>query len=106
MPADSIADFVSEELEDLKPWTISSISSDNGVYSYEYVASMDASLGTTDVYVFDRDEVHAVVNAYDGANKQLQMNTFSFDLNNLYANTPKINTSENIIYSDMVENPH
>lgn len=106
MPADSIADFVSAELEDLKPWTISSISSDNGVYSYEYVASMDASLGTTDVYVFDRDEVHAVVNAYDGANKQLQMNTFSFDLNNLYANTPKINTSENIIYSDMVENPH
>lgn len=106
MPANSIADFVSTELEDLKPWTISSISSDNGVYSDEFVASMDSSLGTTNVYVFDRDEVHAVVNAYDGAKNQLQMDTFNFDLNNLYANTPEINTSENILYADMVENPY
>lgn len=106
MPADSIASFVSSELESLKPWTISSISSDNGVYSYEYVASMDSSLGTTDVYVFDRDEVHAVVNAYDGAKNQMQMDNFSFDLTDLYADTPKINTSENILYADMVQNPH
>lgn len=105
MPADKIADFVSGELDELKPWTISSISSDNGVYEDLYVASLDPSYGPSNVYLFTRDEVHAVVNAYDGACHQLQMNTFSFDLNDLYANTPSINESENIRYADMAENP-
>ena len=102
MPAEKIADFVSGELNELKPWTISSITSDNGVYEDLYVASLDPSLGVSNVYLFSRDEVHAVVNAYDAARRQLQMNSFTF---NLYANTPKINTSENIRYADMAENP-
>ena len=62
-------------------------------------------LGVSNVYLFSRDEVHAVVNAYDAARRQLQMNSFTFNLNDLYANTPKINTSENIRYADMAENP-
>ncbi|MCR0327026.1 LCP family protein [[Clostridium] innocuum] len=105
MPAEKIADFVSGELNELKPWTISSITSDNGVYEDLYVASLDPSLGASNVYLFSRDEVHAVVNAYDGARKQLKLNSFAFDLNNLYANTPNINTSENIRYADMAQNP-
>ena len=105
MPAEKIADFVSGELNELKPWTISSITSDNGVYEDLYVASLDPSLGVSNVYLFSRDEVHAVVNAYDAARRQLQMNSFTFNLNDLYANTPKINTSENIRYADMAENP-
>ena len=36
MPAEKIADFVSGELNELKPWTISSITSDNGVYEDLY----------------------------------------------------------------------
>ncbi len=105
MPAEKIADFVSGELNELKPWTISSITSDNGVYEDLYVASLDPSLGASNVYLFSRDEVHAVVNAYDGARKQLKLNSFAFDLNNLYANTPNINTSEKIRYADMAQNP-
>ena len=105
MPAEKIADFVSGELNELKPWTISSITSDNGVYEDLYVASLDPSLGASNVYLFSRDEVHAVVNAYDGARKQLKLNSFAFDLNNLYANTPNINTSDNIRYADMAQNP-
>lgn len=62
-------------------------------------------LGPSNVYLFSRDEVHAVVNAYDGARKQLKLNSFAFDLNNLYANTPNINTSDNIRYADMAQNP-
>ena len=69
------------------------------------LASLDPSLGVSNVYLFSRDEVHAVVNAYDAARRQLQMNSFTFNLNDLYANTPKINTSENIRYADMAENP-
>ena len=106
MPAEKIADFVSGELNELTPWTISSITSDNGVYEDLYVASLDPSLGVSNVYLFSRDEVHAVVNAYDAARRQLQMNSFTFNLNDSGVNTPKIsNTSENIRYADMAENP-
>lgn len=106
MPASQISKFISSELDELKPWTISSISSDNGVYENRNVASIDASQGMSDVYLFSRDEVHAVVNAYDAARKQLNMTAFTFNLNDLYENTPAINTSENIVYADMAINPH
>lgn len=105
MPANQISKFVSSELDELKPWTISSISSDNGVYEDRFVASIDQSQGTSNVYLFSRNEVHSVVNAYDGAKNQMKMNTFKFDLNDLYKNTPAINTDPNIIYSDMATNP-
>lgn len=106
MPATQISKFISSELDELKPWTISSISSDNGVYEDRNVASIDPSQGMSNVYLFSREEVHAVVNAYDAARKQLQMDTFSFSLNDLYENTPPINTGENIVYSDMAIAPY
>lgn len=105
MPANQISKFVSSELNELKPWTISSISSDNGVYENRYVASIDRSQGTSNVYLFSRNEVHSVIDAYDGAKNQMKMNTFNFDLTNLYKNTPAINTDPSIVYSDMANNP-
>lgn len=105
MPVTQISNFVSNELEDLKPWTISTITSSDGVTERRYVASIDKSIGPSDVYLFNRNEIHAIVNAYDGAKNQLKMNTYSFDLNNLYKHTPPINTSENVIYADMAVNP-
>lgn len=106
MPAKQISKFVSSELDELKPWTISSLSSDNGVYENRFVASLNPSLGKSDVYLFSRNEVHSIVDAYDGAKNQMQMNNFHFDLNNLYKNTPPINTNKNIVYSDMAVDPH
>lgn len=106
MPASQITSFVAGELEDMKSWSISSISSDNGVYDNQYTASLSREYGKSDVYLFNQKEVHAVVNAYDGACKQLEMNNYHFDLNNLYKDTPAINEDTNILWDTMADNPH
>ena len=106
MPANQITKFVSSELENMKPWTISSISSDNGVYDTRYVASIAESEGKKDVYLFNKNEVHALLNAYDGASKQLEMKEYHFDLTNLYKDTPAVNDDPNIVWDSMADDPH
>lgn len=103
--SDQIADFVSNELDDMSNWTISSITSDTGVYD-DQIAASTAEMGTSDCYLFSQDEVHVLLNALDGASNQLQMNTFNFDLTNLYKNTPKLNTNPKIVWDYEAVNPH
>ncbi len=74
MPTSQITKFVSHELENIKPWTISSISSDNGTYSYQYTASQ-GNEQKFDVYLYNQEEVQWILNAYDGASHQLEMKT-------------------------------
>lgn len=103
MPVSQMASFISSELQSMESWTISSISSNTGAYDYRYTASIPQENGKSSVYLFSQEEVHQLINAYDGASHQLQMQTFQFDLNDLYANTPSINTSSKIVWDDMVE---
>ena len=106
MPVNQIANFVSSELDNLQPWTISSITSDTGVYDLQQVASLNPLEGPYDVYLYNQDEVRSVMNAYDGATSQLQMDTFHFNLENLYEDTPEINDDPNIVWDTMATNPH
>ena len=105
VPSDKITDFVSNELNDLSPWTISSIKSDTGCYD-DQVAASTSTLGISDCYLFSRDEVHALLNAFEGASNQLKMNEFHFDLQDLYKDTPQINQDPTLVWSDMAVNPH
>lgn len=105
MPSDKITDFVSNELNDLSPWTISSIKSDTGCYD-DQVAASTSTLGISDCYLFSRDEVHALLNAFEGASNQLKMNEFHFDLQDLYKDTPQINQDQTLVWSDMAIRPH
>lgn len=106
MPANQITKFVSSELDNMKPWTISSVISDTGVYDSQQVASLNPLEGPYDVYLFNKDEVYAVVNAYDGASNQLQMESFHFNMDDLYRDTPPINDDPNIIWDTMASTPH
>ena len=106
MPANQITKFVSSELDSMKPWTISSVISDTGVYDSQQVASLNPREGPYDVYLFNKDEVHAVVNAYDGASNQLQMANFHFNMDDLYKDTPAINDDPTILWDTMASNPH
>lgn len=106
IPSDKVADFISNELEDQTAWTISSIRSDTGVYDYQ-IAAGTASLGVSDCYLFSREEVQAILNAYHGAKNQMQMKDFSFDLSDINANAEiQVNQNPNIVWSDMASNPH
>lgn len=106
MPTSQITDFISSELDSIKPWTISSITSDLGVYDTRYVASIAENEGKKDVYLFNKNEVHAVLNAYDGASHSLNMQNFKFNLSTLYENTPPIPNEFNITWDTMADNPH
>lgn len=106
MSPKQITSFVSSELESMKPWTISSIISDIGVYDSRYVASINPSEGLKDVYLFNKDEVQAVLDAYDGAKNQLNMDKFSFNLENLFDHAPKLNADPNIVWDTMANTPH
>lgn len=101
MPNDQISNFIASELNDLKPWTINSLSSDTGADDKRYVASLSQEYGPLDVYLFSKEEIHAILDAYDGAKNQLKMNTFNFDLNDLYANTPELKDDANFVWDTM-----
>lgn len=101
MPNDQINNFISSELKDLKPWTITSLASDTGVNDSQYVASLDPALGLMDVYLFNKDEIQGILNAYDGAKKAMQLNKFSFDLNDLYKNSPALNDDPSFVWDTM-----
>lgn len=106
MSPEQITSFVSNELDSLKPWTISSIISDTGVYDSQYAASLNPADGLSDVYLFTKDEVQAVMDAYDGAKNQLKMDEFHFNMDNLFVDTPQVNDDPNIVWNTMASNPH
>jgi LCP family protein required for cell wall assembly len=102
MPTSDVAKFISHELEDLGKWTISTVPSDTGAFDYQYVASLDPAEGPKSVYLFSKNEVQSLLNAYDGANKPLQMQDYSFDLSNLYENCPTVNQDPTIVWDEVV----
>lgn len=104
MPTSDIANFISHELENLGAWSISTIPSDTGVYDFQYVASISPAEGPKSVYLFSKYEVQALLNTYDGAKQPLQMQDYSFDLNNIYQDCPAINSDPNIVWDEMMQN--
>ena len=106
MPTRDIAKFISHELENLGAWSISALPSDLGVYDSQFVASIPAYEGAKDVYLFSQVEVQELLNAYDGANKLLEMSNYKFNLSNLYENCPPINQDPNIVWDFQANNPH
>ena len=101
MPSDQITSFINHQLSDFKPWTIHSLISDSGINDRQQVASLSTENGPYDVYLFSQEEIHEIMNAYDGAKKLMQLKDFSFDLDNLYENTPAISDDPNLVWSSM-----
>lgn len=106
MSTKEIAGFISHELEDLGPWTISSLESDTGVYDSQYVGSISPYEGPKDVYLFSQSEVQSLINAYDGASKPMKMPEYKFNLNDLYADCPQLNQDPSILWDFEASNPH
>ena len=59
-----------------------------------------------DVYLFNKDEINQVRDAYKGAENRSHLNSFKFDLQDLYADTPKSSMDVNIVWSDQAQSPH
>lgn len=103
----AITSFISSEFNDLSDWEITSISTNKGVYDYQYCASNDPSLGTSSVYLYSERELKAIQDVYYGSIQDIDFNHYSFDLNDI--NSKDIYQDEvkgEIIWSSMAQFPH
>lgn len=104
LTSDQISNFASAQLEGKKNWTIRSIYLDKGAFDTRMTASIADF--PQDVYLFNKVEINQVRDAYKGAENRSRLNSFKFDLQDLYADTPKSSMDVNIVWSDQAKNPH
>ena len=103
----AITSFVSNELNDISKWEITSLSNNVGVYDYQLCASNDISLGTSSVYLYDEKEVKAIQDTYYGATQDISFASYSFDINTFNSlDSLSSDTIGNILWSSMAQFPH
>ncbi|MEG0274854.1 MAG: LCP family protein [Longicatena sp.] len=102
--SDQIGSFASNQLQSSKNWTIQSIYLNKGSFDTRLTASI--ANYPQDVYLFSRMEIQQILDAYQGANNRGKMRSFSFDLQDLYANSIPLNDDSNIVWADQAVNPH
>lgn len=101
MPSSKMSEFARQQLTSMQPWTIESLSLDNGVNAhYLYQASL-ADL--SDAYVFSRQDVQYVEYAYESNQTNPKMKDFSFDFNDLSKGKKQFPDKEEYVWSDEVE---
>lgn len=105
MPSKQITNFISNEINDIKPWSISSTSigydgiNDTRITSY-------SSDYPQDVYLFDPSEIQRVLYAYQYNMQSFNLSDFSFNLDDLYASELPVNTSKNLVWNYQAMYPH
>ncbi|MEG0092638.1 MAG: LCP family protein [Erysipelotrichaceae bacterium] len=82
MPLTQVTNFISYQLDHLKPWSVSSTSLDNGGDAMLGTASMGFDLPLS-VYLLSRYDIQNVLDKYSQMQTSMKLKEFSFDLNNL-----------------------
>ena len=101
MPTSKMTEFARQQLTNMQPWTIESLSLDNGVNAhYLYQASLN---DLSDAYVFDRRDVQYVAYAYESNATHPKMKDFSFDFNDLSKGKKQFIDREEYVWNDEVE---
>lgn len=85
VPMDQVKKLINKELENIQPWTFSTIHMENGVFDLLPTSSMGAELPLS-VYVLSQYDVQNVYQKYLEMYETLKFNDFSFDLNDLDKN--------------------
>ncbi|MEG0957956.1 MAG: LCP family protein [Erysipelotrichaceae bacterium] len=104
MNNDQISSFAASELESLKPWTLSSMTLYSGCFDTRITASIPEF--PVDTYLFSKDEIREVQEAYDGATHRLQMNKFNFDLQKLHTIAIPGDDDSNMKFVEDAISPH
>lgn len=99
MPMEQITNFISAQLDNLKPWTIDSITLENGVDAKLETASMPGQL--LYVMLLDRNDIQEVFDAYQIMINQMQFNNFSFHLDSLENDKVAMPNNSKVLWSGM-----
>lgn len=97
MPMQQVTNFVSAQLDNLKPWTIHSIVLENGADAHLVTASMPGQ----ELYVMllNHDDVQVAFDAYQSMLNQMQFSAFTFRLDELDQNKAQMPENSSVLWA-------
>ncbi|MCI9312003.1 MAG: hypothetical protein HFE68_01410 [Erysipelotrichaceae bacterium] len=97
MPMEQVTNFVSAQLDNLKPWTIESIILENGVDA----SLVTASMPSVELYVMllNPIDIQAVYTAYQEMMNQMEFASFTFHLDHLEDRNAELPYNPNILWA-------
>lgn len=97
MPMEQVTNFVSMQLDNIKPWTIDSISLENGVDASLITASMPAQ--QLYVMLLNQLDVQEAFDAYQEMLNQMQFSSFAFHLDTLNDDKAALPSNPNVVWA-------
>lgn len=96
LPMEQITNFISAQLDNLKPWTIDSIVLNNSQSIMLETASMPGQ--NLSCMLLSKVDIQGVFDAYQQMINQMQFNTFSFDLDNLEKGNTQLPVNPKVLW--------
>lgn len=90
--------FIRSQVDDIQPWSISSLSLSGGITDVAETASWPGQ--ELSIYYLKKQEVLSIQAAYDLFLHGKEMSTFHFELDELYQDITKFKEGENTLYYD------
>lgn len=103
MPGNQITAFIRGELKELKPWSIQSITIDNGIYDTRVVPNLAQG---ADCFLWNQYDYAKVVDAYQANQQQQSFREFSFSFPEYMKYLPAVSDSWDIVWDYMATTPH
>lgn len=104
MPGKQITSFIKGELNDLKPWTITSLPVHNGLDDRRL--DVPNQINTiSSCYLWNQYDYRHVLDAYAASKKNLDFD-FNFDFGDYTKYYPQIPTGKNLVWDIMAVNPY
>jgi len=94
-----IQSFIKSQIDDLKPWTMTTLSLANGLYMDNVPTASMPTVGST-VYYLNKNEVYKLQCIFKSFEQKNTLENFNFSLNNLYNNGDKFKGSKYTEYYD------
>ncbi|MDE6196031.1 MAG: LCP family protein, partial [Erysipelotrichaceae bacterium] len=99
MPLQQITNFISYQLDRIKPWSIDSFTVE-ATGAMLTTASMGSNLPLS-VQLLHKDSVQKILDVYTQLSNQMKMNTFSFDLDDLTKDQLTLPKNSNVVWAGM-----
>lgn len=97
MPMDQVTNFVSSQLDHLKPWTIDSITLEQGLDARLITASMPGQ--SLYVMLLNRNDIQQAYDAYQEMLNQMQLSSFAFHLDALDEGRKELPYNANVLWA-------
>lgn len=103
MPGKQITSFIKGELKDLKPWSIQSLTVENGMFDRRLVPNLTSP---SSCYLWNQYDFSHVLDVYYASQKNLNFNEFNFNFTEYMKYLPEYSDDQNIVWDFMAVDPY